>query len=89
MITGRNNGITGTIDQELNEESHYVINEDFSVDTIDEKVKNEEFDRLDNTILDFTESNPFGDDSGRNHNVRTTILSRNNQKNNCFIWNNI
>ena len=59
VITGRNNGITGTI-VELNEESHYVINEDFSVDTIDEK-QNEEFDRLDNTILDFTESNPFGD----------------------------
>ena len=60
MITGRNNAFTGTI-TELNEESHYVINEDFSVDTIDEKAQNEEFDRLDNTILDFTESNPFGD----------------------------
>ena len=60
VITGRNNGFTGTI-TELNEESHYVINEDFSVDTIDEKAQNEEFDRLDNTILDFTESNPFGD----------------------------
>jgi len=60
VVTGRNNAFTGTI-TELNEESHYVINEDFSVDTIDEKAQNEEFDRLDNTILDFTESNPFGD----------------------------
>ena len=60
VVTGRNNAFTGTI-TELNEESHYVINEGFSVDTIDEKAQNEEFDRLDNTILDFTESNPFGD----------------------------
>ena len=60
VITGRTNGFTGTI-TELNEESHYLINEEFNIDTIDEKAQNEDFETLDNTILDFSESNPFGD----------------------------
>jgi len=60
VITGRTNGFTGTI-SELNEESHYLINEEFNIDTIDEKAQNEDFETLDNTILDFSESNPFGD----------------------------
>ena len=46
---------------ELKEENHYLINEEYNVDTIDEKSQIEDFENLDNTILDFSESNPFGD----------------------------
>ena len=35
--------------------------ESFVVDTIDENAMNDFFDKQDDTILDFTESNPFGD----------------------------
>ena len=42
-------------------DSHYLINEEYNVDTIDEKSQIEDFENLDNTILDFSESNPFGD----------------------------
>mgnify|MGYP006228852203 FL=1 len=31
------------------------------METQDEKSQNDLFERLDNTILDFSESNPFGD----------------------------
>ena len=41
--------------------NHYLINEEYNVDTIDEKSQIEDFENLDNTILDFSESNPFGD----------------------------
>jgi len=37
------------------------MNEYFSIDTIDEQAQNELFENLDDTILDFSESNPFGD----------------------------
>ena len=60
VITGRNNGFTATI-TEMKEENHYLINEEYNVDTIDEKSQIEDFENLDNTILDFSESNPFGD----------------------------
>ena len=60
VITGRNNGFTATI-TEIKEENHYLINEEYNVDTIDEKSQIEDFENLDNTILDFSESNPFGD----------------------------
>ena len=60
VITGRDNGFTATI-TELKEENHYLINEEYNVDTIDEKSQIEDFENLDNTILDFSESNPFGD----------------------------
>ena len=46
---------------EIKEENHYLINEEYNVDTIDEKSQIEDFENLDNTILDFSESNPFGD----------------------------
>ena len=42
-------------------EATYIIQEAFKVDTIDEAAQNELFDSLDDNILDFTESNPFGD----------------------------
>ena len=45
----------------INEENHYLINEDFKIETQDEQAQNDLFERLDNTILDFSESNPFGD----------------------------
>ncbi len=60
IIKGQTSASTATI-QELEEENHYLINEDFSIDTIDEQAQNELFENLDNTILDFSESNPFGD----------------------------
>jgi len=60
VITSRNNGFTATI-TEIKEENHYLINEEYNVDTIDEKSQIEDFENLDNTILDFSESNPFGD----------------------------
>ena len=60
VITSRNTGYTATI-SEIKEENHYLINETFNVDTQDEKSQIELFETLDNTILDFSESNPFGD----------------------------
>jgi hypothetical protein len=39
----------------------YIILEQYNIQTIDEKSDNNDFERLDDTILDFTESNPFGD----------------------------
>lgn len=60
VITSRDNGFTATI-TEIKEENHYLINEEYNVDTIDEKSQIEDFENLDNTILDFSESNPFGD----------------------------
>ena len=60
VITSRNTGYTATI-SDIKEENHYLINETFNVDTQDEKSQIELFETLDNTILDFSESNPFGD----------------------------
>ena len=60
IIKGQTSASTATI-QELEEENNYLINEDFSIDTIDEQAQNELFENLDDTILDFSESNPFGD----------------------------
>lgn len=39
----------------------YIIQEAYKVDTIDENAQNDLFDSEDDNILDFTESNPFGD----------------------------
>jgi hypothetical protein len=39
----------------------YIIQETYKVDTIDESAQNDLFDSEEDTILDFTESNPFGD----------------------------
>ena len=47
--------------QVLLENGDYTIQESFVVDTIDENAMNDFFDKQDDTILDFTESNPFGD----------------------------
>ena len=42
-------------------EADYIILETYRVDTIDETAQNDLFDSEEDTILDFTESNPFGD----------------------------
>ena len=42
-------------------EADYIILETYRVDTIDETAQNDLFDSEEETILDFTESNPFGD----------------------------
>ena len=39
----------------------YIIQEEFKLGTIDENSQNDIFETLDDTILDFTEGNPFGD----------------------------
>ena len=39
----------------------YIVQETYKIDTIDENAMNDFFDSEDDTILDFTESNPFGD----------------------------
>lgn len=45
----------------LSETGHYIILETYKVDTIDENAMNDYFDTADDSVLDFTESNPFGD----------------------------
>ena len=55
---------TGSIIMENNVEgadASYIILETYRVDTIDESAQNDLFDSEEDTILDFTESNPFGD----------------------------
>ena len=49
---------TGSI---LSETGHYIILETYKVDTIDENAMNDFFETADDSVLDFTESNPFGD----------------------------
>ena len=39
----------------------YIILETYNVATIDENSQNDDFELADDNILDFTESNPFGD----------------------------
>ena len=48
-------------DQIVLETGDYIIQEAYVVDTIDENAMNDFFDTQDDTIIDFTESNPFGD----------------------------
>ena len=45
----------------LLENGDYIIQEAFVVDTIDENAMNDFFEREDDDIIDFSESNPFGD----------------------------
>ena len=45
----------------LTETGDYIIQEAFVVDTIDENAMNDFFETQDDNIIDFTESNPFGD----------------------------
>ena len=49
---------TGAI---LMETGDYIIQEAYVVNKVDENAMNDFFDKQDDTILDFTESNPFGD----------------------------
>lgn len=42
-------------------DTSYIILETYNVDTIDENAQNDLFDSEDDNVLDFTESNPFGD----------------------------
>ena len=48
-------------DQIVLESGDYIIQEAYVTDTIDENAMNDFFDTQDDTIIDFTESNPFGD----------------------------
>ena len=43
------------------ETGDYIIQEAYVTDTIDENAMNDFFDKQDDNIIDFTESNPFGD----------------------------
>ena len=45
----------------MTETGHYIVLETYKVDTIDEKAQNDYFESADDTVIDFTESNPFGD----------------------------
>ena len=45
----------------LLENGDYIIQDAFVVDTIDENAMNDFFEREDDNIIDFSESNPFGD----------------------------
>ena len=45
----------------LTETGNYIIQEAFVVDTIDENAMNDFFETQDDNIIDFSESNPFGD----------------------------
>ena len=42
-------------------DASYIVQETYKVDTIDANAMNDFFDREEDAILDFTESNPFGD----------------------------
>ena len=42
-------------------DASYIILETYDIATIDENSQNEDFELADDNILDFTESNPFGD----------------------------
>jgi hypothetical protein len=42
-------------------DASYIILETYNVATIDENSQNDDFELADDNILDFTESNPFGD----------------------------
>jgi len=61
-IIGENDS-TSVGESLLLEDGSYVINEEYIVGDFDDDktAQNELFDRLDDDILDFTESNPFGD----------------------------
>ena len=48
-------------DQIVLETGDYIIQEGYVVDTIDENAMNDFFEREDDDIIDFSESNPFGD----------------------------
>ena len=45
----------------LLENGDYIIQESYVVDTVDENAMNDFFDTQDDNIIDFSESNPFGD----------------------------
>lgn len=40
---------------------YYIINEDYKISEIEKTSQNQDFEILNDNILDFTESNPFGD----------------------------
>ena len=42
-------------------DASYIILETYNIDTIDENAQNDLFDSEDDNVLDFSESNPFGD----------------------------
>ena len=48
-------------DQIVLETGDYIVQEGYVVDTIDENAMNDFFETQDDNIIDFTESNPFGD----------------------------
>ena len=53
---------TGTGTGSLTETGDYIVLKSYKViDTIDENAMNDYFETADDTVLDFTENNPFGD----------------------------
>jgi len=42
-------------------DASYIVLETYDIATIDENSQNEDFELADDNVLDFTESNPFGD----------------------------
>jgi hypothetical protein len=51
---------TGSVLQE-GDGTNYLLNEDYTIEIKDTKAQNDIFDTFNNTVLDFSESNPFGD----------------------------
>ena len=45
----------------LTETGDYIVLETYVIDTVDENAMNDYFETADDTVLDFTENNPFGD----------------------------
>ena len=64
-ITGEND-TSGVGTNILTEDGSYILTEEYAVvdGTIDTTAQNELFDAADDSILDFSESNPFGDAGG-------------------------
>jgi hypothetical protein len=54
-------------DTMITEDGDYIISEEYRIDTIAQTADNLFIERTGDTILDFTESNPFGDPGGGSH----------------------
>ena len=54
-------------DAMITEDGDYIISEEYRVDTIAQTADNLFIEKTGDTILDFTESNPFGDPGGGSH----------------------
>jgi len=54
-------------DAMITEDGDYIISEEYRIDTIAQTADNLFIEKTGDTILDFTESNPFGDPGGGSH----------------------